>query len=250
MPPLPHGTLFGLALVLLLPMGCQTESPRPTAPAVDPNEARRQAEALYTPPSAGDGKGSGVPAEGIVPAAVSTEGGATLDVDPVPVVLVWDGISNLHQSFFADPAIVTALSAGLTGEVLGPANIYIRYDSTNFRGSIRLQLRPDSLARKPRRDGEVILLQDLAPITTALAAYRSAVASRKDYRIESFRVGIESFRGPRACIFDVAGRPPPDGRLVSPCVQVNGREECGAPGPEGVRFQPAVAGQVAACLDL
>lgn len=233
----------------MLPMGCREERPHPDAAAVDPDEARREAEALYTPPAAEEANEAGGTAVVGTPVSVSTGNGASLDADPVQVVLVWDGISNLHQSFFADPSIVTGLSAGLTGEVLGPANIYIRYDATNFRGSIRLQLRPDSLVRTPRRDGDVIMLQDLAPITTALAAYRSAVASQKDYRIESFSVGIESFRGARACIFDVAGRPPPDGRLVSPCVQINGREECGAPGPGGVRFQPAAAGHIAACLD-
>ena len=163
---------------------------------------------------------------------------------------MWDGISHLHQSFFADPNIVTPLSAALTGEVRGPANVYVRYDSTNFRGSVRLQLRPDTLVRKPRRTGDALLLQDLAPITVALARYRSDVASQKDLRIESFQVGIESFRGPRACVFEVAGRPPPDGRLVSPCVSLNGQERCGTPGPEGVRFTPDVAADIAACLDL
>jgi len=176
--------------------------------------------------------------------------GPTVDGDPVQVVLVWEGISTLHQSFFADPDIVTGLSAGLTGSVRGPANVYVRYDSTNFTGSIRLQLRPDTLVRKPRRTGDAILLQDIAPVTEALAGYRTDVASRKDYRIESFAVGVESFRGARACVFTVAGRPPPDGRLVSPCVQLNGKEYCGTPGVEGVRFPPDVADSIAACLDL
>lgn len=216
-------------------------------PEVDPDEARRQAEALYTPaepPAAEPAPGAATPA-----ADVQT-GGAAVDAEPVQVVLVWDGISNLHQSFFADSGIVTGLSAGLTGEVRGPANVYVRYDSKKFTGSIRLQLRPDTLVRKPRRTGDAILLQDLAPITTALARYRTDVASQKDYRIESFAIGVESFRGPRACIFTVAGRPPPDGRLVSPCVEVNGKERCGTPGPEGVRFAPDVADDIAACLDL
>lgn len=232
-----------------LALACSGEPVSDEPPPVDPDEARRQAEALYTPEEpAPVGAGAG---------AVEAASGAQVDVDdasvqhaPVQVVLVWDGISALHQSFFADSEIVTGLSSDLAGEVRGPANVYVRYDSTKFTGSIRLQLRPDTLLRKPRREGDAILLQDIAPVTRALATYRTAVASRKDYRIESFAVGIESFRGPRACVFTVAGRPPPDGRLVSPCVQVNGKEHCGVPGTDGVRFAPDIADDVAACLDL
>jgi hypothetical protein len=33
-------------------------------------------------------------------------------------------------------------------------------------------------------------------------------------------------------------------------VEVNGKERCGTPGPEGVRFAPDVADDIAACLDL
>lgn len=246
--------------------GCEPPPVVPEAPAVDPDEARRQAEALYlsptgassTAPSSGDGPASAAPstdtpapqAAGSPQAEVGSAGGARIDADPVQVVLVWDGISHLHQSFFADPDIVTSLSAGLTGEVRGPANVYVRYDATNFRGSVRLQVLPDTLVRKPRRTGDALLLQDLAPITVALARYRSDVASQKDLRIESFKVGIESFRGPRACIFEVAGRPPPDGRLVSPCVEINGKQQCGSPTPEGVRFPADVAADIATCLDL
>lgn len=240
----------GLVLVLAA-LSCEPPPAEPDPPAVDPDEARRQAEALYLSADDEAAPAAAPPPVADVPSGeVASGGGATIDADPVQVVLVWDGISHLHQSFFADPEIVTSLSAGLTGEVHGPANVYVRYDSKKFTGSVRLQLRPDTLVRKPRRSGDSILLQDLAPITVALARYRSDVASRKDYRIESFKIGVESFRGPRACVFEVAGRPPPDGRLVSPCVEINGKQRCGTPGPEGVRFDSESAADIAMCLDL
>lgn len=166
------------------------------------------------------------------------------------VVLVWQGISSLYKSFFSDSQATSALSLGLAGSVQAPANIYVRYDSVEFLGSIRLQLRPDTLRLAVRHDGDLILLTDLAQVTRALAAYRSAVASHYDVRVESFRVGIESFRGPTSCVFGVAGVPPPDGSLLSPCVQVDGVEHCGRPEPGGVRFEPGVARAVRRCLDL
>jgi len=96
----------------------------------------------------------------------------------------------------------------------------------------------------------VVRLQDLAPITTALATYRSAVASRYDVRVESFHVGIESFRGAHSCIFTVTGTPPPDGRVLSPCVEIDSQQQCGEPSADGTRFSPDAAATIRTCLDL
>ncbi|MCK6506181.1 hypothetical protein L6R53_22855 [Myxococcota bacterium] len=178
-------------------------------------------------------------------------GGAQVEAaEPVQVVLIWEGIGPLHKGFFSDAQATTGLSVGLAGSVSAPANVYVRYDSATFAGSLRLQLRPDTLRLSVRHQGDVVALGDLAPITRALAAYRSDVAGRYDVRVESFAVGIESFRGADGCVFGVAGAPPPDGSVVSPCVVVGGQQRCGQPEAEGVRFPPEVARAVKACLDL
>lgn len=96
----------------------------------------------------------------------------------------------------------------------------------------------------------MIALQDLAPITTALATYRSTIAANFDFRVESFRVRLESYRGARVCQFSIAGVPPPDGRLVDPCVSINGQSVCGQPTEQGVQFPADTAASIAACLDL
>jgi len=175
--------------------------------------------------------------------------GAVALVDPVQPELQWSGVGNLHKSFFTDTDVIQQLSADLTGEVRSPAPIAVRYDSKAFMGQIHLLLDPGALPRPVGGSGDVIQLQDLAPLTTALARYRSAVASRFDLRVESFSVAIESVRSGRACTFRVAGPPPPDGRLVSPCVRINGADRCGEPTPEGVRFAADAAADVRACLD-
>lgn len=170
--------------------------------------------------------------------------------EPVPVILIWEGIGNLHKGFFRDGEATTALSAGLAGTVKPPANLYVRHDNENFVGSVRLRLLPDTLALPVRRDGGLLALQDLSPIMQALAAYRTDIAQRFDVRIASFSVGIESFRGGTSCIFGVTGDAPADGRVVDPCVQVNGQARCGQPETGGVRFEPEHARAIAGCLDL
>ena len=187
------------------------------------------------------------PAPGATGGAVSG-GGAAL-VDPVQPELQWTGVGNLHKSFFSDTAVVQQLSADLTGAVRSPAPIAVRYDSKAFTGQIHLLLDPGALSVPVSGSGDVIQLQDLVPLTTALARYRSAVAARFDLRVESFSVAIESVRPGRACTFRVAGPPPPDGRLVSPCVRINGADRCGEPTPDGVRFTADAAADVRACLD-
>lgn len=194
--------------------------------AVDPGRAEAEAVAVAAPR----------------PPADATPGA------PVEVVLVWQGVGDLHRGFFSDPEAAGLLARGLSGAVTGPANVYVRYDGAAFSGQIRLQLRPGTLLLPVEGDGELVDLQALSPITRALAAYRSNVAGRFDLRVESFAVGIESVRGTHACVFGVAGDPPPDGSVVSPCAEVDGRRVCGEPGPAGVRFDPELAAVVRGCL--
>ena len=166
------------------------------------------------------------------------------------MVLVWEGIGPLHKSFFSDAEATQALAADLGPWLRETVDVTIRYNSEDMVGDILIKLAPDQLRRPPAASGERIQLQDLAPITKALAAYRSTVAGRFDYRVESFRVRLESYRGARVCQFLLAGAPPPDGSLISPCVSVNGQKQCGEPSEAGVLFSAAVAADVRACLDL
>jgi hypothetical protein len=164
------------------------------------------------------------------------------------VVLVWTGIGDLHKGFFTTSELVTRLAADLHGTVAAPANVHIRFDSRWHKGWIQLKLLPGTL-RLPIGDaGAVVNLQALAPITSGLAHYRSAVAGRFDMRVDSFKVGIEAFRGAKHCVFGVAGLPPPDGRAVSPCVEINGTEHCGVPETGGMRFEASVAETIRECL--
>lgn len=201
------------------------EGPKPT-----PEQAEKQAEELLTARPA------------VAPRSVPK--GARVEV-----VLVWQGISSLHKGFFSDPKAVGDLGEGLADTVKGPANVYVRFDSERREGQIHLQLRPDELTLPMKIEGGHVPLQALAPITRALAAYRSAVAGRYDLRVENFEVGIESFRGPHSCVFKAGGKPPPDGRLVSPCVEVDNRVHCGRPEARDVVFPRDIARKIANCLD-
>ncbi len=218
-------------MIALLLAAC---TPEPTV-AEERAAAEALAEALVAPDAAAEPPVSG-------PEPVPSE--------PVEVVLVWEGIGALHKGFFTDMELYSALTSDLTGHITSPVDLYIRYDSTEMLGDIRLRLAPDALARDPSAAGDRIDLQALAPITTALASYRSSVAARFDFRVESFRVGIESYRGHRICSFSLAGAPPPDGRLISPCVEINGQQACGEASPDGVVYSPEASAHIKACLDI
>ena len=165
-----------------------------------------------------------------------------------PVVLVWAGIGDLHKSFFSDTEMVSPLQNELHGKVAPPANVHIRFSDQTHKGSLQLQLLPETLTASMNGQGGLVPLQNLTPITAALASYRSKVAARFDLRIYSFKVGIETYRGAKRCYFGVAGGPSADGQTMSHCVDVNGEQLCGVPEAGGVRFSGGDASQVRACL--
>jgi len=170
------------------------------------------------------------------------------DVEPAELVLIWEGIGALHRSFFSNPDLTAPLSRALGVSLQGASNIYVRHDGENFAGQIRLQLRPGTLRVPVPITQTHVQLQHLVPITRALATYRSQVAARFDFRIESFEIGIESFRGASGCILRSAGGPPPDGTVVSPCVEINGAEHCGVAEASGTRFAPEIVKKLGVCL--
>lgn len=215
-----------------------------TAP-VQADQAREQAQALAAQGQEAAVPGGEAPSGEVEPGEPKVEAG-----QPVPVILIWEGIGNLHKGFFGEPAATTALSVGLAGTLQPPANIYVRHDNKEYIGSVRLRLLPDTLRLPVGRTGDLLSLQDLSPVMQALASYRTDIAQRFDMRIASFSVGIESFRGGTSCIFGVTGEAPADGRVVDPCVVVNGQTRCGQPERGGVRFEPEVAKAIASCLDL
>lgn len=183
-------------------------------------------------------------AAGPAPEAPPAVEGAAL----VPVEITWEGVGPLHQSYFSDREAMTALSVALAPYLAGPVQLFIRYDNKTFLGQIRVRVPPGGLLRPPAESGGAIDLASLAPITTALASYRRAIAARFDVRVDGFAVGIELYRGPASCVVSVGGPPPPDGRVVSPCVSVNGVDHCGAPSGVGVTFPAESLTKVADCF--
>ena len=144
----------------------------------------------------------------------------------VPIVIVYDGIGPLHQGFFNTAELVTALSAGLGGCVSDTAEVVVSYDSDQRIGRIVLHTVGDQLRCKPAIADGAVDLAPLQPIGRALAAYRDGVAGQFDLRIGSFRAGIRVIRGPQQCEVWLGGQYPPDGSTFSPCVTLQGRDQC------------------------
>ena len=197
---------------------------------------------------------SSVPSEQSAPAEEAVSGGAIQGdalapstSEPVPVVLVWEGISPLHQSFFSDSAAVEQLGRDLAQSVEPPANVYVSFDSHRHIGRILLRLLPDTgkglvgVQNQPPKG--------VSPVLQALARYRDAVASRYDTRVGAFHIGLDSYRGTTHCRFGATGPLPPDGTVVDACVMLNGKSVCGTPTEgEGAAFDPETVARLEMCL--
>jgi len=166
----------------------------------------------------------------------------------VEVVVVWQGISPLHKTFFIDDGAMDQLGRDLAGHVQGPANVVISFDSKRHIGRILLRLLPGTGVGLEPGEANDLNLGVLSPLLQGLARYRSRIAARYDTRVESFHVGIDSVRGPYHCRFSAVGPRPPDGTVVDGCVQVNEVDQCGVSGDAGIRFDAKTAEAIRACL--
>jgi len=166
----------------------------------------------------------------------------------VGVEIAFVGVAPLHQGFFADADARAQLGRELAGRVADPARLVVAYDAVELRGAIQLDLHAGSLRTPVRRSESHLQLADLAPLTMALATYRSSLAARYDYRIQNFSVRLFAIDGTTSCQLGITGGNPPDGRTLSPCVHINGVERCGTPDGQGVSFNPEVARDLARCL--
>ena len=215
-------------------MGCNG-SPTSSGPVVSETAAVAATDVIEKPKAK---KESQVIAEVIPPSSV----------EPSEVVLVWQGISPLHKTFFRDERAIDQLGRDLSAHVVPPANVYISFDSQRHIGRILLRLLPGTGVGLAPGDAGDLNLAVISPILQGLARYRSRVAGRYDTRVEAFYVGIDSYRGSNHCRFSAVGPQPPDGTMVNGCVQLNGVEQCGVPTGGGIRYESEVADSIRACL--
>ena len=167
---------------------------------------------------------------------------------PVPIVLVWEGVAPLHKGFFSEPEFVEQLGRDLSGFINPPVNVYVSFDSNRHIGRILVRLLPQTAVGLQRSVDGLIDITAISPVLQALARYRGSVAGRFDTRVEAFHVGIESFRGAQYCRFGAAGTPPPDGTVIDRCILLNGQEQCGDGPGNALRFTDAHRSQIENCL--
>jgi len=175
----------------------------------------------------------------------------TADGASAVAVLNFTGVGGLYKGFFSDSKAVAALGENLTGSVTSPALVHVRYSEADLAGSIALEVTPSELLLSPgvSEKGNVVL-QDLAPALAALAKYRSAIAGRFDLRVDTFKILLLASKGSHVCVLGAAGPMPPDGSLVSPCVEVDGSEVCGNAAADGVQFPEESQRIIQQCLGI
>lgn len=235
----------------LLLLGACSEEPAPPKPPSSRDAADAAVRELYAtgqpsaPPETPSTGPSAAPPTGDAAAPATAEGAAAPQVK-----LVWDRISTLHRSFFADPTLKAALARDLAPYVRGTPEVEVGYDDVEVRGWIKLKVPPDGLLLPVRHEAGRVQIQDLSPLTVALDRYRLAMGSHYDLRLLNFRVRVEVRGGGRTCLFTPAGDPPADGAILSPCATVAGEALCGQASREGVLFSAADGAVVRACLGL
>ncbi|MEC9388812.1 MAG: hypothetical protein VX944_01945 [Myxococcota bacterium] len=224
-------------MLLLLLAACSTTAPpEPVAAGSSVAGGTGEAAEVVGPDVPTVGASAGIAAAPVPEATVS----------PVPVTLVWDGLSPLHQSFFSDASAVEQLGRDLAAHVQPPANVYVSFDSHRHIGRILLRLLPDTGVGLLGTDSD--LLTGVSPVLQGLARYRDAVASRYDTRVAAFRIGVDSYRGTTHCRIGASGPLPPDGTVVDACVLINSQRVCGVPSVDGVDFGPSTVEALRKCL--
>jgi len=164
------------------------------------------------------------------------------------LVFVWEGIGVLHQSYFTDSTAVDNLELGLSAFSPGSELLIVRYSTEERIGELMLELTTGVLPANPNQVSNTIDLNGLVKVTKPLAAYRSEIAARFDYRIESFKIGVTFRNAGHVCSIGVSGPAPPDGSEVSPCVTVDGVRSCGDTSEQGFVFTPEVANTLRLCV--
>lgn len=220
-----------MLFVLLGALACAPSVDAPSLPVDPPSQAAKPQERTQTRR-----------VDASVKAAVVPESNNMA----VPVVLIWEGLSPLHQSFFSDEPAVEQLGRDLAAYVVPPANVYVSFDSRRHIGRILLRLLPDTGMDLVGTGPDVI--SGVSPVLQGLARYRDAVASRYDTRVAAFRIGVDSYRGTTHCRFGASGPRPPDGTVVDACVLLNGQRVCGDPMGQGVVFDDETQERLRGCL--
>lgn len=146
-------------------------------------------------------------------------------VDAVDVDLAFSGVGTLYRGYFGMEAAVGALGVGLGPCLEDNARVVITYDDEERIGRIVLDTDPQSLSCLATGAGGADVTA-MTPVTRALAAYRDTIASSRDFRVASFRIGVTLRSGAKLCTAWAAGQYPPDGTTFSSCVTLAGVEKC------------------------
>lgn len=147
----------------------------------------------------------------------------------VSIDIAYTSIGKLHRGYFENPELTSALSVAAKSCVDDTLGMVITYDEVERTGRVVVSMLHDRLKCRAKPTADGLDVSGLTPLSTALATYRNAVASKKDIRIYGFRTGIHVRDEAGTATLWVEGQDPIDGSTFSPCAEVDGLESC-APG--------------------
>jgi len=156
------------------------------------------------------------------PNAVTAVAGSAQAVDDH---LAFEGVGTQYRGYFAHEDAVVALGEALGSCVSERARVVVTWNDEERIGRIILDTEPDQLRCVPQGEGAADLT-GLTGVTRGLASYRDTIASSRDLRVASFRVGVTVRYGAKLCTAWSGGQFPPDGSSFAACPSLAGVETC------------------------
>jgi len=142
------------------------------------------------------------------------------------VRLELQGLSRMYRYHFSEAEFTDPLAEALGTCFEGWVDVVVAYDNEERQGRIYVHTPHDRLRCRPLVTGAGLDVRPLAPIGRALAQYRDALASQRDFRLANFLTGVRVVQGVHVCDLWAEGQNPPDGTTFSGCVTLQGHEVC------------------------
>lgn len=146
--------------------------------------------------------------------------------EPVDVRFAFQKIANNYRYYFSEPEFTGPLEQALGACFDEYAEVVVTYNLETLVGRIFVQTPRNRLGCAPIVTEHGLDVRPLVPVTRALAAYRDALASGRDFRLANFAIGVRVVDGVQICDLWAEGQNPPDGSTFSACVTLQGHDVC------------------------
>jgi hypothetical protein len=157
------------------------------------------------------------------------------------------GIRDVYQAWLIDPEYVDPLEEVLEPWLNGDVVVTIAPIEDTNKPLIFLEFDRPALTQLPGIDGNLLRIQELAPLSAALGSYRQSLGTVWPGFLPA-RIKLKISFPPYSCTFEDNRLASTRGDVLHACVEMNGREHCGTPDGGGARFNPEAMRGLEVCV--